>query len=89
MMLGAEKKCRKLHRRVYEFSLKVKGWIERGRAIQGLLRYRQTGVGNGGNAKREARRAGPKDLGSISNGRLAEMAQEYKKKSKSLSVESP
>ena len=88
-MMRTEKKCRKLYRGAYEFSPEVKGWIEKGRAIQELLRYMQTGAGNGGNAKRVARRAGLKDLGSISNGRLAEMAQDCKKKSKYFLAESP
>ena len=42
MMLGAEKKCHKLYQGAYEFSPEVKSWIEKGRAIQGLLRYIQT-----------------------------------------------
>ena len=89
MMSGAERKCRKLYRGAYEFSLEVKGWIDRGRAIRGLLRHRQTGAGNGGNAKRAARRAGLQDLSSIRNSRLVEMAQEGKKKNKSMLAESP
>ena len=42
MMLGTEKNCRKLYRGAYEFSPEVKSWIEKGRAIQGLLRHRLT-----------------------------------------------
>ena len=62
MISGTERKCRKLYRGAYEFSPEVKGWIEKGRTIQGLLRHRQTGAGNGGNARRASRRAGLQDL---------------------------
>ena len=61
----------------------------KGRAIQGLLRHRLTGKGNGGNARRAARRAGLRDLSRISNGSLAEMARECKVKCKSMLAESP
>ena len=61
----------------------------KGQAIQGLLRYRLTGTGNGGNAGRAARRAGLQDLSTISNRSLAEMARESKKKCKSMLAESP
>ena len=88
-MSGTERRCRKLYRGAYDFRPEAKGWIERGRAIQGLFRYRQTGAGNGGNDKRAARRAGLQDLSSIGNDRLAEMAQERKKKYKALMAESP
>ena len=67
MILGAKRKCRKLYQGVYEFSQEVKSWIEKGRAIQGLLRHRQTRKRNGGNARRVARRAGLQDLSRISN----------------------
>ena len=51
LMMGAEKKCRKLYRGAYEFSPQVKKWIDQGRAIQTLIRFRQTGTGNGANIK--------------------------------------
>ena len=56
MMLGAEKKCHKLYRGAYEFNPEVKSWIEKGRAIQALLRHRQTGKG-----KRRQRQGGSEE----------------------------
>ena len=89
VMMGAEKRCRKMYRGAYEFSPPVKGWIEKGSAIQALIKYRQTGTGNGDNVKRATRRAGLKDTNPISTGKLAEMAQECKKRCKSLLAKSP
>ena len=86
-MLGAERKCRKLYRGAYEFSPEVKSWIEKGRVIQGLLRHRLTGAGNGGNARRAARRTGLQDLSTMSNSSLAGMTRECKKKFKSMLAE--
>ena len=40
MMMGAKKKCLKLYRGAQEFSQEVKNWIEKGRAIQGVLKHR-------------------------------------------------
>ena len=88
-MLGAKRKCRKLYRGAYEFSPEVNGWIEKRRAIQGLLRHRLTGAGNGGNTRRAARRADLQDRSTINNSSLAEMARECKKKCKSMIAESP
>ena len=82
-------KCRKLYRGAYEFILEVKSLIEKGRAIQGLLRHRLTGAGNGGNARRAARRAGLQDLSMINNSSLAEMARECNTKCKSMLAELP
>ena len=55
LMLCAEKRCQKLNSPHYEFSLKVKEWLDRYHAFRALLRL-QTGkkVRNKGNAKRFA-----------------------------------
>ena len=51
LMMGAEKKCHKLYRGAYEFSPQVKKWIDQGRAIQALIRFRKTDTGNRANIK--------------------------------------
>ena len=37
-MLSAEKKCRKLYTKHYEFSLPIKWWMDRCRAYRALIR---------------------------------------------------
>ena len=70
MMMSAEKKCRKMYRGGYEFSPQVRFWIERGRAIKGLIRYKGKNVGNLGNVKQAARRCGIKAPLAINLGKL-------------------
>ena len=57
-MTHAEKKCRMLHKKEYDFSPKVKQWLEKGRAFRALIRLKLGREKNSVNVKRTTRRCG-------------------------------
>ena len=57
LMTCAEKKCRQLYKNDYDFSPRVKHWIEKGRAIRALIRLKLGTECNMGNVKPQRRGA--------------------------------
>ena len=55
-MTHAEKQCRMLYKNNYNFSPKVKYWLEKGRALRVLIRLKLGKEGNIANAKQTAKR---------------------------------
>ena len=45
-MTHAEKQCRMLYKNNYDFSPKVKYWLEKGRALRALIRLKLEKEGN-------------------------------------------
>ena len=58
LMTHAEKQCRMLYKNDYDFSPKVKYWLEKGRALRVLIRLKLGKEGNILNAKQTAKRCG-------------------------------
>ena len=55
-MTHAEKQCRMLYKNDYDFSPKVKHWLEKGRTLRVLIRLKLGKEGNTANAKQTAKR---------------------------------
>ena len=90
IMLYAKKRCRKLNSVHYEFSPKVKEWLDRCHTLRVLLRL-QTGkkVRNKGNVKRFARRSGINNPMQHTVSELITMYRECKLRNRKLMAESP
>ena len=54
LMTCAEKQCRKMYTKDYDFSPKVKHWLEKGRAIGELIRHKLRREYNIANMKQTA-----------------------------------
>ena len=61
LMMSVEKKCKNIYTLDYEFCPAVKYWINRGRALLALVRYKITSAGNSEKIKLVAKRNGIAD----------------------------
>ena len=88
-MTHAEKKCRMLYKNDYDFSPKVKQWLEKGRALRALIRLKLGREGNSANVKRTARRCGITHPLSHTKQELWTMYVDCKKKCAEMLADSP
>ena len=88
-MTHAEKQCRMLYKNDYDFSPKVKYWLEKGRAIRALIRYKLGEGGNIANIKRTAKIFGITHPLSHTRRELWTMYNNCKKKCVKILTDSP